>query len=104
VLTQWVATARAATTAFLQAYWRWLILIAIILIAIWLLWWQVPKSQVHGLHIYGRDRGEIEDNFRKTITQLLGGLVVLAGAGFTYWQFRQPQRSNQALLFSNQIS
>jgi hypothetical protein len=65
----------------------------------------VPKCQVSGLSISdAKARGDLEDSFRKTITQLLGGLVVLAGVGFTYWQFRQQQRNNQALLFSNQIS
>src|SRR6478735_5470125 len=74
-------------------------------------------------------RADVEDNFRKTIGQLLGGIAVLLGAGFAYLQFQQQQEnfsaqqenarkqleasseqskqqreSAQALLISNQVS
>jgi len=31
-------------------------------------------------------RTDVEDNFRKTVGQLLGGIAVLLGAGFAYLQ------------------
>src|SRR5215216_3272703 len=67
-------------------------------------------------------RADVEDNFRKTIGQLLGGAAVLLGAGFAYLQFsaqqenarqqlvasleqsKQQRESAQALLISNQVS
>jgi uncharacterized protein YjbI with pentapeptide repeats len=60
-------------------------------------------------------RADVEDNFRKTITQLLGGAAVLIGAGAAYYgtlqtlqiNKDQAQRSEQAahdLLISNQVS
>jgi len=67
-------------------------------------------------------RADIEDNFRKTIGQLLGGAAVLIGAGFAYLQFTQQQetareqlrvsvqqvgqqqRAAHDLLISNQVS
>jgi len=49
-------------------------------------------------------RADIEDNFRKTIGQLLGGAAVLIGAGFAYLQFQQQQRSSHDVLISNQVA
>lgn len=60
----------------------------------WWLWWQLPKLQVDRLRLTIRDpkaRADIEDNFRKTIGQILGGAAVLIGAGLTYLQFSQQQ-------------
>src|SRR3954453_5079263 len=76
-----------------------------------------------------KTRADVEDNFRKTMGQLLGGIAVLLGAGFAYLQFQQQQEnfsaqqenahqqlaasleqskqqreSAQALLISNQVS
>jgi hypothetical protein len=63
-----------------------------------------------------RRRGaDVEDNFRKTLGQLLGGAAVLIGAGLAYMQFQQQQQASyrqfqeqqQAahdLLISNQVS
>jgi uncharacterized membrane-anchored protein YhcB (DUF1043 family) len=92
---QWFKAAWTAATAFLRAYWRRLVITEIILIGVWLFWWQVPKWQVHGLHIYGKDRGDLEDSFRKTITQSLGGIAILLGAIITYRQFRHQQRTTR---------
>jgi hypothetical protein len=53
------------------------------------LWWRLPKWQVKLLRLEIPDakaRADVEDNFRKTIGQLLGGAVVLVGAGFAYYQ------------------
>jgi hypothetical protein len=49
-------------------------------------------------------RTDVEDNFRKTIGQLLGGAAVLIGAGFAYLQFTQQQNAAHDLLISNQVS
>jgi len=38
-------------------------------------------------------RADVEDNFRKTMGQLLGGAAVLLGAGFAYLQFQQQQEN-----------
>jgi uncharacterized protein YjbI with pentapeptide repeats len=84
----------------------------------WWLWWRLPKRQVDRLRLTIRDpkaRADVEDNFRKTITQLLGGGAVLIGAGAAYYgtlqtlqvNKDQAQRSEQAahdLLISNQVS
>ena len=51
-----------------------------------------------------KDRADIEDNFRKTIGQLLGGAAVLIGAGLAYLQFQQQQRSSHDVLISNQVA
>src|SRR4051812_47962856 len=49
-------------------------------------------------------RADVEDNFRKTIGQLLGGAAVLLGAGFAYLQFQQQQQAAHDLLISNQVA
>ena len=50
-------------------------------------------------------RADVEDNFRKTVGQVLGGAAVLIGAGAAYLQFTQQQQStHHDLLISNQVS
>jgi hypothetical protein len=61
----------------------------------WWLWWRLPKCQVNRLGLKIRDakaRADAEDNFRKTISQLLGGAAVLVGAVLAYLQFTQHWR------------
>ena len=84
----------------------------------WWLWWRLPKRQVDRLRLTIRDpkaRADVEDNFRKTIGQLLGGAAVLIGAGLAYLQFSQQQQTSQRqfsqqqqasreLLISNQVA
>ena len=80
----------------------------------WWLWWRLPKRQADRLRLTIRDpkaRADVEDNFRKTIGQLLGGAAVLLGVGFAYIQFSQQQQTSQQqlqasrdLLISNQVS
>jgi hypothetical protein len=77
------------------------------LFVVWWLWWRLPKRQVDRLRLTIRDpkaRADVEDNFRKTIGQLLGGAAVLIGAGLAYLQFTQQQRAAHDLLISNQVS
>ena len=81
---------------------------------IWWVWWRLPKWQVARLALKIRDpkaRAEIEDNFRKTVGQALGGAAVLIGAVVAYLQFTQQQQTShnqlQAahdLLISNQVA
>jgi hypothetical protein len=97
--------------------WPWLLVGIIGLIGIfggWWLWWRLPKRQANRLRLTIRDakaRADVEDSFRKTIGQLLGGAAVLLGAGFAYLQFQQQQlslqqqqRSTHDLLISTQVS
>jgi uncharacterized protein YjbI with pentapeptide repeats len=73
----------------------------------WWLWWRLPKRQVSRLSLKIRDakaRADTEDNFRKTMSQLLGGAAVLVGAGLAYLQFTQQQQASHDLLISNQVS
>jgi hypothetical protein len=76
-------------------------------IAVWWLWWWLPKQQVARLALKIRnpkDRADVEDNFRKTVGQALGGVAVLVGAAKAYLQFSEQQRSSHDLLISNQVS
>src|SRR6516165_1018450 len=89
-----------------------------VLFGAWWLWWRLPKRQVDRLRLRIRDakaRADVEDNFRKTIGQLLGGAAVLIGAALAYLQFTQQQQTSQQqfiqqkqasrdLLVSNQVS
>jgi uncharacterized protein YjbI with pentapeptide repeats len=75
--------------------------------AIWWLWWRLPKREVARLALKIRDpkaRADVEDTFRKTVGQGLGGIAVLLGAGLAYLQFLQQQRASHDLLISNQVS
>ena len=65
--------------------------IAALVLLIWL-WWQVPKWQMQGrIFKSEKERADVEDNFRKTVGQAIGGAAVLAGAFFAYLQFSQQQ-------------
>jgi Pentapeptide repeats (8 copies) len=72
----------------------------------WWLWWRLPKWQLKSLEpqIPTERRADIEDNFRKTAGQLIGGAAVLIGAGFALFQFLQQQQVAHDLLISNQVS
>jgi hypothetical protein len=78
---------------------------------LWFWWWRFPKRQVDRLRLTIRDpkaRAEIEDNLRKTIGQLIGGTMVLVGAGvgavIAYLQLSQQQQASRDLLISTQVS
>jgi len=96
--------------AQLAASWPWLIAIVAGVAALffaWWVWWRLPKRQVDRSRLTIRDpkaRADVEDNFRKTIGQLLGGAAVLIGAALAYLQFTQQQRASHDLLISNQVS
>jgi hypothetical protein len=66
-------------------------------------WW--PKRVVARLALSDpKARADVEDNFRKTAAQALGGIAVLAGVAIAYLQFLEQQRSSHDLLISNQVS
>jgi uncharacterized protein YjbI with pentapeptide repeats len=97
----------------------WLIVIAI-LFAVGALaaWWWLPKWWVKRLRAElpdAKDRADIEDNFRKTVGQLIAAGAVIGGAVFAYWQTqqtlnatldaqrRQTQQTNTSQLFSKAV-
>jgi hypothetical protein len=74
--------------------------IAAALVALGCLWWWVPKWQLNSLKPKistknPKERADVEDNFRKTVGQALGGAAVLIGAGFAFFQFLQQQKAAQ---------
>ena len=83
----------------LAVWWPWLIAIAAGIAALffaWWVWWRLPKRQVNRLRLTIRDpkaRADVEDNFRKTIGQLLLAAAALVGAGLAYLQFTEQQRN-----------
>jgi hypothetical protein len=78
---------------------------AVILWGAWWVWWQLPKRQLDSFPISDpKDRAEIEDNFRKTISQLIGGGAVLIGAGFAYLQFTEQQRASREQFLAQQTA
>ena len=122
-----------------RSRWRWWLLSAVIVIVLfwlggllpwllgtaaavvvlwgaWWVWWQLPRRQLDSFPICNpKERADTEDNFRKTISQLLGGAAVLIGAGAAYLQFTQQQQTSQRqfeqqqkaahnLLISNQVA
>jgi uncharacterized protein YjbI with pentapeptide repeats len=73
------------------------------------LWWKVPKWQLNSLRPgispdNPKDCADVEDNFRKTFGQALGGAAVLIGAAFAFFQFQEQQQAAHDLLISNQVS
>src|SRR5690242_14244476 len=82
--------------------------IAAIVLLGWL-WWQVPKWQLNSFRPHiprhnPKERADVEDNFRKTFGQALGGAAVLIGAGVAFFQFREQQSQfrEQQSQFSQQ--
>jgi uncharacterized protein YjbI with pentapeptide repeats len=99
------------------------IAVAVSAIAALAFWWWWPKWQVDRLALEIRDpkaRADVEDSFRKTVGQLLGGAAVLLGAWVAFLHFSQQQQTAQIeeqqqvaqqqqqavhdLLISNQVS
>ena len=77
----------------------------LLLAAIWWVWWWVPKWQMRSVTAADpKEQADIEDNFRKTVGQALGGIAVLVGAVMAYLQFTQQQRAAHDLLISNQVA
>ncbi len=81
-------------------------------------WWWVPKWKADGLSKMISDPktlSDIEDSWRKTFTQLIGGAAVLVGAGLAYRgtqmtlqesydRLRSEQQASKDQLVSQQVS
>ena len=90
-------------------------MVVLIILAIWLWWWW-PKQHADRMRLSDpKTRADVEDNFRKTIGQLVGGAAVLIGAWFAYLQFTEQQQTSRRqftqqqqaardLLISNQVA
>jgi hypothetical protein len=67
----------------MTAYWWWIgtgVAAVVPAAAVWWLWWRLPKRQMRSITLGDpKARADIEDNFRKTIGQALGGIAVLLG-------------------------
>jgi uncharacterized protein YjbI with pentapeptide repeats len=97
-------------------WWPWVLAGAVGVVAVgaWWLWWWLPRWQVNHLRLTIYDPkawADVEDNFRKTITQLFAGLVTLfagivalSAAVIAYLQLSQQQKASHDLLISNQVS
>jgi uncharacterized protein YjbI with pentapeptide repeats len=99
--------AALAVWPFLLVWWPWLLAGAAAVVALfaWWLWWRLPIFQAHRFDLADdKARADVEDNYRKTVGQLLGGAAVLIGAGFAYLQFQQQQQAAHDLLISNQVA
>jgi uncharacterized protein YjbI with pentapeptide repeats len=75
--------------------------------ALWWLWWRLPKLQADGVPLQYRDakeRADLEDSFRKTIGQALGGAAVLIVAGFAYYQILLTSKTSLHMLIGQQVS
>ena len=74
--------------------------------AIWWLWWRLPKREAARLALKIRDpkaRADVEDNYRKTVGQALGGIAVLLGAGLAYLQFSNTASSPRSRNSSERL-
>jgi uncharacterized protein YjbI with pentapeptide repeats len=81
------------------------IAVVVSVIAALAFWWWWPKWQVNRLALEIRDpksRADVEDNFRKTVGQLLGGAAVLFGAWLAFLQFSQQQQTAQPQIKQQQ--
>src|SRR4051812_16572270 len=68
-------------------------------------WWWWPRWQVNRLALEIRDpkaRADVEDKFRKTVGQLLGGAAVLFCAWLAFLQFSQQQQTAQSQIKQQQ--
>jgi hypothetical protein len=68
----------------------------IVVVGAALLWWWGPKWQMQSVTTGDpKARADIEDNFRKTVGQALGGIAVLIGAWLAYHGTQQTLQANQ---------
>jgi hypothetical protein len=110
----WWSWLRAGATDAVTVWWPWLAGAGgvAVLYGAWWLWWRLPRRQINRFRIGdAKARADVEDNFRKTITQLFAGLVTLfagivalSAAVIAYLQLSQQQQSSHELLIGNQVS
>ena len=78
--------------------WTVFLLIAILAAAAW---WVIPHLQARKLNaecLTAKDIAELEDEYRKTVTQALGGIILLFGAAVALLQLYETRRSSEAQL------
>lgn len=78
----------------------------IFLVAGLLVWWYIPQLQVDQLNISMNntvERANLENQYRVTIIQTLGGLVVIAGLFFTYEKIITLKDGQVTERFTNAI-
>src|SRR6516165_3780633 len=83
------------------------IAVVVSVIAALAFWWWWPNWQVDRLALEIRDpkaRADVEDNFRKTVGQLLGGAAVLFSAWLAFSQFSQQQQTAQSQIQQQQAA
>ena len=81
------------------------IVVVVSVIAALAFWWWWPRWQVDRLALEITDpkaRADVEDKFRKTVGQLLGGAAVLCGAWLAFLQFSQQQQTAQSQIKQQQ--
>jgi uncharacterized protein YjbI with pentapeptide repeats len=105
-VTAWWSWLRAGATDAVTAWWPWLLAGAVavaVLYGAWWLWWRLPKRQMNRFPIEdAKARADVEDNFRKTISQLLLAAAALVGAALAYLQFTEQQRNTQKQFVEQQ--
>lgn len=68
----------------------WITLVLVILFAAYLVWWFVPPSVVSRLGITDtKGKADVTDNYRKTIGQALGALLLVATFAWTFYKDRE---------------
>jgi uncharacterized protein YjbI with pentapeptide repeats len=75
--------------------WWMIMLVTVAATAAFATWWWVPRWQARKFCRTIRDakaRADVEDNFRKTVGQVIGGAAVLLTAGLAYYQTQQTLR------------
>jgi hypothetical protein len=91
--------------------WWWTAIVFLVLVGTLVAWWWLPKREADRLMPKTsdpKDRAEVEDNYRKTLSQLIGGAAVIAGAGLAYYQTQQTLRGqdeqSKRTVISQQVS
>jgi len=82
--------------------WALFLLIASILALAAIAWWFIPHHQARKFNarpdLTTKDIAELEDQYRKTVTQALGGIILLLSATVAFQQLYETRRSSEAQL------
>jgi hypothetical protein len=82
--------------------WTLVLLIGGILVPAALAWWFIPYCQARRLNgrpgLTAKATAELEDQYRKTVTQALGGAILLLTATVAFQQLYETRRSSEAQL------
>jgi uncharacterized protein YjbI with pentapeptide repeats len=75
----------------------WVVIGTLVVILSGALWWWMPRWQMQSITVEDQKaRADIEDNFRKTVGQALGGIAVLIGASLAFYGTQQTLLSSDA--------